>query len=140
MASPPFPTRLDIYCRTFGVSLFDLRLPCVICKNIVSVSEAAEFYEKSLSVLWKNNHPHLACRACLCALANFEKQHFYSGVISARDLAQQLGTPLLGVIVRCNSCLHLLSASEKADILASNQPIDKVRDFYRAACKKCSKS
>lgn len=137
MASPPFPTRLDVYCDTFGISLFNLCLPCVICKQVVCLSEAAEFHEKTLSVLWKNNRPHLACRSCLQALAKYERQQFYSGSIAAKDLAAQIGTPLLGIIIRCGSCLHLLSSSEKLDVLASNQPIDKVRDFYRTACKKC---
>lgn len=137
MASPQFPTRLDIYCSTFNVSLFDLRLPCVICKNIVPVSEAAEFHEKSLAVLWKNACPHLACRFCLRRLARYEQENFHSGVISARELAAQIGSPLLGILIRCNQCLRLLTSSEKADLLASNQPVNKVRDFYRAPCNHC---
>lgn len=138
MASPPFPTRLDVYCETFGIPFFNLRLPCVLCKCVVCLTEAAEFYEKTLSVIWKNRRPYLACRSCLCAIAKLERQNFSSGTISAKNLATQLQTPLLGIIIRCNNCLRLLSSSEKADLLASNQQIEKVRDFFRAACKQCA--
>lgn len=137
MASPPFPTRLDVYCSTYNINLFDLRLPCVICKNIVPLSQAAEFYEKSLAVLWKNACPYLACRLCLRRLAQYEQDNFYSGVISAQELAANIGSPLLGILIRCNKCLRLLTTSEKADLLASNLPITKVRHFYRAPCINC---
>lgn len=139
MASPTFPTRLDIYCSEFGINLFDLRLSCVICKNIVPVSEAAEFHEKTLSVIWKNAQPYLACRFCLQRLAKHEQEHFFSGVVTAAELAAELGTPLLGILVRCRYCLRLLTTSEKANLLATNQRIDKIRNFYRATCKYCQK-
>lgn len=138
MASPTFPTRLDVYCDTFGISLWDLRLPCVVCKSILPVSEAAEFHEKTLSVLWKQHQPFLACRLCLQRLAQHEQEHFHSGIITARELAAELGTPLLGIILRCKRCLRLLTTSEKADILANNLPIDKIRHCYRAVCKFCN--
>lgn len=137
MASPPFPTRLDVYCDTYGITLFNLALPCVICKNIVRLTEAAEFHEKSLAVLWKNRRPHLACRVCLSALAKFEQDNFYTDSIRAQDLAASIGTPLLGILIRCNFCMRLLSHSEKADLLANNCPVHRVRQHFRAPCRFC---
>lgn len=136
MASP-FPTRLDEYCKYFDICVLDLKLPCVFCRCILPVSEAVEYHEKTLAILWRKRVPYMACRCCLKKLAKLEREKFYEGTVRACNLNGSSVTPLAGIHVRCNLCFRLLDISDKADLCVNNAEVFTVRGWFRAPCRSC---
>lgn len=132
-----FPTSLDVYCETFGISFFCLKLKCIFCGKWVSLTELAEFFEKHLSLVWKNNVCHACCLKCLCLSARYETEHYFQCACEVENLSALLNKSLDEIIIRCYFCLALLDLPTKCDLIARKKPACLVRGHWRAPCRQC---
>lgn len=133
------PRRLDRLCESLGISFFDLKLPCAFCDFHLTLQELAEFYEKSLSVLYRNGMPYGACRGCLKLSAKHEYEQFCRCVVLAEILPDLVNQPLSTICMRCLCCYRLLDPAEKIDLYAGNENVYLVRTLWRGRCRECRK-
>lgn len=131
--------RLREYCQTYDISLFDCVLSCVFCKFKLTLTELAEFEEKTLFVTWRDGIPHACCRRCLRLSAKLERERYTTCNTRCNILESVIGKPLSSVHVRCLCCYRLLDIAEKFDLKTGNKEAYLVRGYWRALCRECSK-
>lgn len=133
------PTRLDEYCKTTNTSFFDLKLKCVFCHFTVTLDELAEFYCKSLSLVYKDNTCYACCRSCILLSAKHELDNYSSFSVSFDSLSETVHVPLNDIVVRCSRCYRKLDLVEKIDCKARDEKAILVRGHWRARCRYCYK-
>lgn len=132
-----FPVRLDEYCKTFNIPFLDLRLCCIFCYHYIDIRELADFYQKKLSLIWRNFQCYACCERCIFLSARYERENFFQCTVKPEDLASLVEKPLTDVIIRCYICLDLLDAAEKQDHIARNKRFILVRGHWRGYCRRC---
>lgn len=133
------PRRLDQLCDQTGTSFFSLHLQCAFCNFTLSLQELAEFYEKSLCLLYRNDIPYGACRGCLRLSALLEYETHCRCKVSADILPDILGQPISSVHMRCLLCYKLLDQAEKFDLCSGSEDVYLVRHLWRGNCRVCRK-
>ncbi|AWK28191.1 E6 protein [Human papillomavirus type 219] len=131
------PTRLHDLCARTGCTLFNLRVPCIFCKFILSVEDLVAFITKNLSLIDKNNVIYACCVRCLQHCARYEREQFGQCIVNAEHIDVVAGKPLLDILIRCLYCYNILDAAEKIDCRARNQGIVLVRGHWRTGCRLC---
>nr|WCR76015.1 E6 protein [Human papillomavirus 228] len=134
---PQFPTALDQYCKTSGVSFFDLKLPCIFCKFPVPLQDLAAFYVKNLSLIYRGSDCYACCAKCLRLSALFEFQQHCQCSVSCSVLSDLINKPLKDIIIRCKECYNLLSFVEKLDCVLHEEFFYLVRGHWRGLCRFC---
>lgn len=137
METSTFPTNLAAYCSHFNIPFFDLKLKCIFCKNYVSLKELASFYEKELSLVWKNLICYACCERCLCLTAKYESENYFQCACKVQDLHALIERPLNEVLIRCYYCYDLLDLATKFDLIARDYKACLVRGHWRAPCRSC---
>lgn len=132
-----YPTTLDEYCATFGVTFFSLKLKCVFCKHIVSLQGLADFFVKHLSLVWKESICYACCPQCLKLIAKYESEHHTRCTVSGDTLSVLLKKPLSDIVIRCLQCYKRLDFAEKIDCCNADLPFCLVRDHWRSTCRNC---
>lgn len=132
-----FPVRLDEYCKTFNICFLDLRLRCVFCSHYIDIRELADFYQKQLSLIWRNFQCFACCEQCIFLSARYERDNYFQCTVKPEDLALLVEKPLSEVIIRCYICLDLLDAAEKQDHLARSKRFILIRGHWRGYCRRC---
>ena len=134
---PLFPTKLNEYCSYFDISFFDLSLKCIFCKHYLNLVDLAYFYEKGLSLVWRNNICYACCDRCLKCSARYEANRHFQCTFNTATLHAVVEKPLEDIEIRCYYCLCILSLVEKCDLIARGRPTCLVRGYFRAPCKDC---
>lgn len=137
MEAAQFPTCLRTYCNLFNISLFDLKLRCIFCRCYLSLGDLASFYEKKLSLIWKNNICFACCLRCLCLSARYEADHYFQCVCKVQSLHALLNRPLNDIVMRCYYCYNLLDLASKYDLISRDKLACLVRGHWRAPCRDC---
>lgn len=132
-----YPTSLDEYCACFNVSFFSLKLRCVFCKHIVNLQGLADFFMKSLSLVWKNEICYACCQPCLKLIAKYEKEHFTRCTVTGEVLLFLTKKPLKDLVIRCVSCYKRLDFAEKLDCCYGDVNFFLVRNSWRSECRNC---
>lgn len=141
MASPPFRSmRLRDYCMQYDISLFDCVLKCIFCKFRLTLTELAEYEEKTLFVTWRDDTPFACCRNCLRLSAKLERERYTTCNTRCGIIESVIGKPLSAVCVRCLCCYKLLDIAEKVDLKAGNKEAFLVRGSWRAPCRNCTQA
>nr|AYA94338.1 MAG: E6 protein [Human papillomavirus] len=133
------PCNLYQYCASKNLSLFDLRLPCVFCKNELDFMSLADFHLKNLQLLHKENTCYACCSVCLRVSAKFELENYFQCYVKAKYFTTLCEKPLQCIIVRCIDCYRLLDCMEKVDCCAADLPFCLVRGRWRNFCRHCIK-
>lgn len=131
------PTRLDEYCQVFGVSFFNLRLPCIFCKFLCTVEDLAAFFKKKLSLVYRNRVPFACCLKCLKHTARYERQKFSLCSVKPFVIDALTGKSFFELPVRCLLCLSLLDEIEKKECCLREEDIILVRGHWRCFCRDC---
>lgn len=131
------PTDLRTYCALFGIDFFELQLPCIFCKYVLSFVDLAEFHMKCLCLVWRNNVPFGCCTRCLLLSAKCESERHVQCTAKVENLHNLSNKPLSDIKVRCCVCLTLLDLEEKCDLVARSKVAYLVRGNWRAPCRKC---
>nr|AEX31164.1 E6 protein [Human papillomavirus] len=131
------PGQLDVYCQQYGISFFDLRIPCIFCRHLCSLMDLAAFYHKCLCLVWKNKVCYACCSACLTLSAKYELENFYQCSISSDCFEDIVRKPLKDVVIRCLKCLARLDFMEKLAHLRNCRPVHLIRGHWRADCRNC---
>lgn len=135
---PYFPTHLDDYCKHFNVSFFDLSLQCIFCGFILDAQQLANFYQKSLSLVWRDGICFACCRQCCRVSARHEFERYCRCSVSASIITDILHKPLSEIIIRCYGCLTLLDLVEKIDAIHRGDNFHLVRSAWKGLCRECS--
>lgn len=138
MAEEP-PKRLDEYCKTSGISFFDLSLPCAFCNFPLTLQEHADFFCKQLCLLYRNGEPYAACVRCLKVSARHEFEQYCRCSLPATILGDVLNQPITNVCIRCVVCYKSLDAPEKIDLCSASESVYLVRHLWRGICRDCRK-
>lgn len=133
-----FPRSLDEYCKIFKVSFFDLRLLCIFCKFPTSLEDLASFYNKRLSLVWRENKAHACCSKCIRLSAAVEREQYCLCIVNCCILDALVGKPLKDISMRCVHCYALLDYAEKLDACASDRKVFLVRGSWRTECRNCA--
>lgn len=131
------PLSLEDYCRQFDISIFDLHIQCIFCRFVLNIEHLASFANKTLSLIWRDNHPYACCISCARLSAKFECERYYQCSIRAVDIEGVLGKPLYALIIRCSECLRLLDIVEKYDGVCRNDYFHIVRSSIKGLCRFC---
>lgn len=131
------PTDLRTYCAIFGIDFFDLQLPCIFCKTLLTYSDLAKFYMKCLCLVWRHNAAFGCCTQCLLLSAKCENERHVQCVAKVVNLHNLSNKPLCEIKVRCCHCLALLDMQEKCDLVARCRDAYLIRGNWRAPCRKC---
>lgn len=134
---PVFPTDLEVYCKTFDISFFTLKLQCIFCNNYATLTDLALFFEKKLSLIWKNKQCFTCCNRCLWLSAKYESERYFQCACKMQDLHDLLNKPLNEILVRCYYCYALLDLPSKHDLIARDKQACLVRGHWRAPCRSC---
>lgn len=133
------PRRLDELCARTGQSFFELNIKCAFCGFKLTLQELADFHEKLLCLLYRNDCPYAACRGCLRLSAKCEFELFCRCSVNADILPDILQTPLTSVSVRCIYCYRSLDTAEKFDLCTATEKVYLVRNLWRGPCRFCRK-
>lgn len=133
------PTRLDEFCNQYGLTFFELKIPCTFCKFVLELQELADFYTKGLSLIWKGPECFAACRRCILLSAKYELDHFCRCRVRAENLPDLLGVCIRNLTIRCKVCYKKLDYAEKVDLLAADESYVLVRHYWRGICRNCRK-
>lgn len=131
------PRRLDRYCKEFGISFFDVKLPCLFCKFFLELQELADFHQKTLSLIWKNGQCYAACKRCIRLSALHERENFCRCSVPPDSIESVTGLSLKDLVVRCYFCYRQLDYAEKIDCVASDTDFLLIRHYWRAVCRNC---
>lgn len=132
-----YPTSLDEYCTVFGISFFNLQLRCVFCKHWVSLQALADFFVKTLSLVWKNNICYACCSQCLRLIAKYESEHFTRCEVTGEVLQFIVKEPFSEIVIRCLQCYKKLDYAEKIDCCHAGIKFCLVRSHWRSLCRNC---
>lgn len=131
------PTRLNEYCKLHSIDFFDLRLHCIFCQFICSLQDLASFFEKNLSLVYRNNLPFACCMKCLKQTAIYERERFCQCTVKSSLIDVVTGKSLQDLIVRCLYCFALLDSIEKRECLNRDEDLCLVRGHWRWYCRNC---
>lgn len=131
------PTRLDEYCKTYGITFFDLQIPCLFCRFKLQLQDLADFYCKDLSLVWRDSVCFACCCKCLRLCAKFEKENYSRCVVKGCNLEGLVQKPLTEILVRCLFCFRKLDYSEKIDCCIKELPFCLIRHHWRNICRFC---
>lgn len=132
------PGKLDVLCKQYGISFFDLRIRCVFCNHWCSTIDLAAFHHKCLCLLWKNSVCYACCSACLRLSAKHEQEKYYQCFVSSDLFEDVVCQPLQAVVIRCLICLAKLDYIEKLEHKNNKRVFHLVRGYWRALCRNCS--
>lgn len=133
------PTRLDEYCKEKNISFFELQIPCLFCKFLLSLQELAGFYTKCLSLVYKDDGVYAVCFRCTRASAKYEAEKYLRCIVKSDYVDVLAECSLANLIVRCIDCYKLLDIAEKLDIRARSEDLYLVRRHWRGHCRECYK-
>lgn len=131
------PTSVDEYCKTFDVSFFNVKIPCLFCNFDLSLVDLAGFVNKVLSLVWRGNKCFACCIKCLKLSAKFERENFMRCTVSGEALEYLLKEPLSQIIIRCLYCYKRLDFIEKIDCCYAELPFCLIRCHWRNCCRHC---
>lgn len=131
------PTNLQDYCRLFNISIFDLNIQCIFCRFVLDLEHLASFYNKNLSLVWRDSNCFACCISCCRLSAKFERENHYQCSVRSVDLETILQKPLHAVVVRCYECLRLLDLVEKYDCVCRDDYMHLIRSSWKALCRYC---
>lgn len=133
------PKRLDEYCERFGLSFFDVKLPCLFCNFELDLQELAEFHLKTLSLIWKDNACFAACKRCIRLSARFERENYCRCSVPSDAIENVTGQKLCELTIRCYLCYKRLDQAEKIDCIAANEDFLLIRHHWRGVCRFCAR-
>nr|AYA93686.1 MAG: E6 protein [Human papillomavirus] len=131
------PLSLSEYCALKNVSLFDVSLCCVFCKNVLDFMSLADFHVKGLQLLHKGDTFYACCAICLKVSAKYELDNYFQCYVHADYLTTICEKPLQHIFVRCIECYKLLDCMEKLDCCAESLPYCLIRGRWRNYCRNC---
>lgn len=132
------PGSLDVYCKEHGISFFELRISCIFCRFVCSLVDLAAFYNKRLSLVWKDKVCYACCSACLTLSAKYELENYYQCSLSSDYFEDIVRQPLQEVVIRCLKCLTALDYMEKLDHKRNCKPFHLIRGRWRGDCRNCA--
>lgn len=135
----PFPETLSSYCKLFGLSLSEVKLPCNFCKFYLNEQDLAAFHLKQFKLLWKGPWCYACCRSCTRLSAAFELRTFYQCSCKCTAVEGLAKTNLVCIPMRCLLCLALLSYAEKLEHLNIEEDFVLVRSSWKGYCRNCIK-
>lgn len=135
---PLQPLRLDAFCHRYGISFFDLAIPCVFCQQVCCLKDLADFHERKLSLAWRDGDPYAACNPCLTATAKYERLKYTQCCGKLCNLDAIVGKPLDAIPVRCHLCFSLLDVQAKAEGSVKFRDAFLIRGYWRSWCGKCN--
>ncbi|AGC93435.1 E6 [Human papillomavirus 180] len=133
----PTPLTIADYCKAFGFSLDEVRIPCNFCRFYLTVQDIAAFDLKKFRLLWKGPFCSACCRSCMRITAAFEVRKHYQCSCSCFYLEDLLGKSLRLIPIRCLLCLALLDLAEKLEHLIVKEDFVLVRSNWRGYCRNC---
>ncbi|CAA52549.1 early protein [human papillomavirus 32] len=131
------PSTLYQLCKDFGLTLRNLQICCIWCKNHLTSAEAYAYHFKDLHVVWKKGFPYAACAFCLefyskvCALRHYDRSAFWHTV------EQETGLLLEEQIIRCAICQKPLSPSEKDHHIYNGRHFRFILNRWTGRCTQC---
>lgn len=131
------PTRLDEYCTANGITFFDLQIPCIFCKFLVTLQGLADFFTKELSLVWKDNDCYACCPPCLRLTAKYEQENYFQCAVKCCMLETLVNQPLSELLVRCIVCFKKLDYSEKIYCCLQNWDFYLIRCRWKNYCRFC---
>lgn len=131
------PTRLDEFCKVFGIDFFDLQLSCIFCKFVCNLEDLAAFHKKNLSIVYRYTVPFACCLKCLKHTALYERQRFSLCSVKPSVIDVLTGKSFFDLPIRCLFCLSLLDPIERKEACLRNDDVILVRGHWRCICRVC---
>lgn len=133
------PKRLDAYCEQQGISFFELRIRCLFCNFELDLQELADFHQKNLSLIYKEDTVFAACIRCIKLSARYERENYCRCSVPPDSIESVTGQKLSDLVVRCYMCYRRLDTAEKIDCVAADEDFLLVRHHWRNICRYCSR-
>ncbi|AXQ03947.1 E6 [Canine papillomavirus 21] len=115
----------------------DVPVPCIFCGGLLTVEDKIRFDFKALCIIWRGDTPYGACIACCKYRARADCVLHAKCTLEGDGVEALCGKSLNCIVVRCTSCLGLLSRREKREACRRHSPFILVRSCWRNTCGDC---
>lgn len=131
------PTAVSEVATHFGVSVTDLLLSCRYCSRDLTDREKTIFDASDFKVRWIENTPVGCCQVCVRLCGYLEFNLFFESNLLPEEILASTGRPLSEQVIRCKSCLGVLSKAEKERLEGTREYLYRVRGRLRSLCSVC---